>query len=174
MCFDAFYKRRHSHFFVFVLDGSHGEVEKAPFIAKPVRLTPAWEANNLPNDELNFRGNIPVFPFCVHSVLHANPFSFILKSANFFDSIWTFSLVINHKFHKKNSLHSFKVWQWNEPHWKSILRVIDLILYILYYCYTGSARWCHGTCLSLPIRWVLICLCDALCAFLWFFINFGG
>lgn len=43
--------------FAFFLDGSNGEVEKAPFIAKPVRLTPAWEANNLPNDELNFRGN---------------------------------------------------------------------------------------------------------------------
>lgn len=42
--------------FFFFLDGSNGEVEKAPFIAKPVRLTPAWEANNLPNDELNFRG----------------------------------------------------------------------------------------------------------------------
>lgn len=40
----------------FLLDGSNSEVEKAPFIAKPVRLTPAWEANNLPNDELNFRG----------------------------------------------------------------------------------------------------------------------
>ncbi|XP_055323262.1 equilibrative nucleoside transporter 1 [Sitodiplosis mosellana] len=39
-----------------VSNGSNGEVEKAPFIAKPVRLTPAWEANNLPNDELNFRG----------------------------------------------------------------------------------------------------------------------
>lgn len=37
-------------------DGGNGEVEKAPFLAKPVQLTPAWEANNLPNDELNFRG----------------------------------------------------------------------------------------------------------------------
>ncbi|KAJ6637954.1 Equilibrative nucleoside transporter 3 [Pseudolycoriella hygida] len=31
-------------------------IERAPFLAKPVRLTPAWEANNLPNDELNFKG----------------------------------------------------------------------------------------------------------------------
>lgn len=48
----------HSSSFLFFsfLDGSNSEVEKAPFIAKPVRLTPAWEANNLPNDELNFRG----------------------------------------------------------------------------------------------------------------------
>lgn len=49
--FDAFFDA-----FFFFLDGSNSEVEKAPFIAKPVRLTPAWEANNLPNDELNFRG----------------------------------------------------------------------------------------------------------------------
>lgn len=42
--------------FLFFLDGNNGEIEKSPFIAKPVRLTPAWEANNLPNDELNFRG----------------------------------------------------------------------------------------------------------------------
>lgn len=47
-----------------LLDGSNSEVEKAPFIAKPVRLTPAWEANNLPNDELNFRG-IVYTQFCV-------------------------------------------------------------------------------------------------------------
>lgn len=40
---------------VVVVDGS--DVEKAPFLAKPVRLTPAWEATNLPNDELNFKGN---------------------------------------------------------------------------------------------------------------------
>lgn len=44
--------KRYSHF----TDGSNGKIEKPPFIAKPVRLTPAWEANNLPNDELNFRG----------------------------------------------------------------------------------------------------------------------
>lgn len=43
-------------FLAFLSDGSNGEIEKSPFIAKPVRLTPAWEANNLPNDELNFRG----------------------------------------------------------------------------------------------------------------------
>lgn len=48
--FDAFFDA------FFFSDGSNSEVEKAPFIAKPVRLTPAWEANNLPNDELNFRG----------------------------------------------------------------------------------------------------------------------
>lgn len=41
--------------YFFCVDGS--DVEKAPFLAKPVRLTPAWEANNLPNDELNFKGN---------------------------------------------------------------------------------------------------------------------
>uniref|UniRef100_A0A1B6DIQ1 Equilibrative nucleoside transporter 1 n=1 Tax=Clastoptera arizonana TaxID=38151 RepID=A0A1B6DIQ1_9HEMI len=34
-----------------------GEFEKQPFIpAEPVRLTPAWEETNLPNDELNFKG----------------------------------------------------------------------------------------------------------------------
>lgn len=51
-----------SHAYVFIssnVDGSGStEVERAPFLAKPVRLTPAWEANNLPNDELNFRGTI--------------------------------------------------------------------------------------------------------------------
>jgi len=31
------------------------EAERTAFINKPVRLTPAWEARNLPNDELNFR-----------------------------------------------------------------------------------------------------------------------
>lgn len=32
--------------------------EKQPFLAntEPVRLTPAWEETNLPNDELNFKG----------------------------------------------------------------------------------------------------------------------
>lgn len=31
--------------------------EKSPFLTnEPVRLTPAWEANNLPNDELNLKG----------------------------------------------------------------------------------------------------------------------
>lgn len=40
-------------------DGS--DVEKAPFLVKPVRLTPAWEANNLSNDELNFKGIIFVY-----------------------------------------------------------------------------------------------------------------
>lgn len=35
-------------------DGSG--VESTPFLAKPVQLTPAWEANNLPNDELNLKG----------------------------------------------------------------------------------------------------------------------
>lgn len=51
-----------THVFFYVLlsihvDGSGStEVERAPFLAKPVRLTPAWEANNLPSDELNFRG----------------------------------------------------------------------------------------------------------------------
>lgn len=30
--------------------------EKAPFLVEPVRLTPAWEESNLPNDELNFKG----------------------------------------------------------------------------------------------------------------------
>ncbi|XP_053685402.1 equilibrative nucleoside transporter 1 isoform X1 [Sabethes cyaneus] len=33
------------------------EMEKTPFLpSEPVRLTPAWEENNLPNDELNFKG----------------------------------------------------------------------------------------------------------------------
>ncbi|XP_075228905.1 equilibrative nucleoside transporter 2 [Lycorma delicatula] len=33
------------------------EFEKQPFLsAEPVRLTPAWEETNLPNDELNFKG----------------------------------------------------------------------------------------------------------------------
>lgn len=43
--------------FLYYLTDGGAEVEKAPFLAKPVRLTPAWEANNLPNDELNFKGN---------------------------------------------------------------------------------------------------------------------
>lgn len=32
-------------------------IEKQPFLAttEPVRLTPAWEELNRPNDELNFR-----------------------------------------------------------------------------------------------------------------------
>lgn len=46
--------RAFNRFFVCRADGS--DVEKAPFLAKPVQLTPAWEANNLPNDELNFKG----------------------------------------------------------------------------------------------------------------------
>ncbi|XP_055378748.1 equilibrative nucleoside transporter 1 [Condylostylus longicornis] len=33
----------------------NGSSERSPFLAEPVRLTPAWEANNLPNDELNFK-----------------------------------------------------------------------------------------------------------------------
>lgn len=35
--------------------------EKAPFLVEPVRLTPAWEESNLPNDELNFKGEF----FCL-------------------------------------------------------------------------------------------------------------
>lgn len=32
------------------------EFEKQPFLpTEPVRLTPAWEETNLPNDELNFK-----------------------------------------------------------------------------------------------------------------------
>lgn len=35
----------------------NGNNERSPFLlTEPVRLTPAWEANNLPNDELNFKG----------------------------------------------------------------------------------------------------------------------
>lgn len=40
-------------------DGTDGE--RAPFLAEPVRLTPAWEASNLPNDELNFKGMSNVY-----------------------------------------------------------------------------------------------------------------
>lgn len=36
--------------------------EKAPFLQdemkKPVSLTPAWEAGNKPNEELNFKGKL--------------------------------------------------------------------------------------------------------------------
>lgn len=41
------------------LDGN-SEVERTPFIThnEPVRLTPAWEESNLPNDELNFKGEM--------------------------------------------------------------------------------------------------------------------
>lgn len=39
--------------------------EKAPFLVEPVRLTPAWEESNLPNDELNFKGE---FFFCLKFV----------------------------------------------------------------------------------------------------------
>lgn len=36
-------------------DASEGE--KAPFLRnEPVRLTPAWEGSNLPNDTLNLKG----------------------------------------------------------------------------------------------------------------------
>lgn len=44
-------------------DGS--DVEKAAFLTKPVQLTPAWEANNLPNDELNFKGMFVWLCVCV-------------------------------------------------------------------------------------------------------------
>lgn len=37
-----------------IRNGNEGE--RSPFLREPVRLTPAWEANNLPNDELNFKG----------------------------------------------------------------------------------------------------------------------
>lgn len=46
------------------------EVEKAPFLAKPVRLTPAWEANNLPNDELNFKGTFNKHHVCLYIHIH--------------------------------------------------------------------------------------------------------
>ncbi|XP_055678225.1 equilibrative nucleoside transporter 1 isoform X2 [Lutzomyia longipalpis] len=41
-----------------VPNGGSGEIERTPFIThnEPVRLTPAWEESNLPNDELNFKG----------------------------------------------------------------------------------------------------------------------
>lgn len=39
---------------IFFLDS--GDNEKTAFIVEPVRLTPAWEERNLPNDELNFKG----------------------------------------------------------------------------------------------------------------------
>jgi hypothetical protein len=36
------------------------EGEKAPFLRnEPVKLTPAWEGTNLPNDTLNLKGNTP-------------------------------------------------------------------------------------------------------------------
>lgn len=35
---------------------NHADTEKSPFLVEPVRLTPAWEETNLPNDELNFKG----------------------------------------------------------------------------------------------------------------------
>lgn len=44
---------------VLVVAAAAGDVhEKQPFLAatEPVRLTPAWEDTNLPNDELNFKG----------------------------------------------------------------------------------------------------------------------
>lgn len=40
--------------FAFVDVGS--ESEHQSFLVEPVRLTPAWEERNLPNDELNFKG----------------------------------------------------------------------------------------------------------------------
>jgi hypothetical protein len=43
--------------FLFLLDADY--YEKQPLceraLAEPVRLTPAWEETNLPNDELNFK-----------------------------------------------------------------------------------------------------------------------
>lgn len=39
---------------IYLIDGN--ETERAPFLNEPVRLTPAWEEKNLPNDELNFKG----------------------------------------------------------------------------------------------------------------------
>lgn len=35
--------------------------EKAPFLRnEPVKLTPAWEGNNLPNDTLNLKGKLMI------------------------------------------------------------------------------------------------------------------
>lgn len=43
--------------YFFSTGNSGGEFEKQPFLpTEPVRLTPAWEETNLPNDELNFKG----------------------------------------------------------------------------------------------------------------------
>lgn len=55
-------------FFFQDVTSNDGEFEKAPFLAKPVRLTPAWEANNLPNDELNFKGNIRLNLYTENSI----------------------------------------------------------------------------------------------------------
>ncbi|XP_026473506.1 equilibrative nucleoside transporter 1 [Ctenocephalides felis] len=33
-----------------------GATQTTPFLVEPVRLTPAWEDSNLPNEELNFKG----------------------------------------------------------------------------------------------------------------------
>lgn len=39
--------------------GWDGADEKAPFLRnEPVKLTPAWEGANLPNDTLNLKGNL--------------------------------------------------------------------------------------------------------------------
>lgn len=84
-----------------VSNGSHGEVEKAPFIAKPVRLTPAWEANNLPNDELNFRAltmdravleinpprdklNIIYFILLLHGIGTLMPWNMFINARDYF------------------------------------------------------------------------------------------
>lgn len=44
-------------FYFWCFTGWEPEGEKAPFLrTEPVKLTPAWEATNLPNDTLNLKG----------------------------------------------------------------------------------------------------------------------
>lgn len=41
------------------ISGWEGDGEKAPFLRnEPVKLTPAWEGTNLPNDTLNLKGKM--------------------------------------------------------------------------------------------------------------------
>lgn len=51
---------------VFVTGWDGGEGEKAPFLRnEPVKLTPAWEGSNLPNDTLNLKGNLLNIILCI-------------------------------------------------------------------------------------------------------------
>uniref|UniRef100_A0A8D8AY56 (northern house mosquito) hypothetical protein n=1 Tax=Culex pipiens TaxID=7175 RepID=A0A8D8AY56_CULPI len=84
--------------------GANHEAEKSPFLpTEPVRLTPAWEENNLPNDELNFKGKNFVLE---NSLLHHTSCSILeapfLRITFRGDLIW--------KTKKKHSTKPQSVW----------------------------------------------------------------
>lgn len=104
---------KHNFFSVCRADGS--DVEKAPFLAKPVQLTPAWEANNLPNDELNFKGNFVLS--CVMSCesIHSEQTGLAVHStAALFARVFTqtFSAILRNLCNLHNNIHWFHVSWW--------------------------------------------------------------